>query len=323
LTQNRALVSNSSDAGAAPLWAGAAHKHGRRLWFDLALLGTAIIWGSAFAAQRVAAAHVGPFLYNGIRFLLGALVLAPILVVRGARPTGTEWRGGLLAGAILVGAAVLQQAGLKFTTAGKAAFVTGLYVILVPLFMALGWRRWPRKVAWVASLMAVVGLYLLSAQGRLALAPGDGLELAGAVLWACHVILIDRLVGRVNTLRLAVIQYVACGLACSALGLAFETPTLAGLPAAWWAVAYGGVVSVGIGYTLQVIGQKGAPAADAALVLSLEGVFAAFFGWWFLSERLTPRQLLGCGLMLSAMFLVQLAPLRGHKRPGAEMEETR
>jgi drug/metabolite transporter (DMT)-like permease len=260
-------------------------------------------------------------MYNGVRFLIGALVLLPFALVRRAKPTRVEWRGGILAGLTLTGAAVLQQAGLAFTTAGKAAFITGLYVVLVPLLLGLVWRQWPRRLAWAGSLVAVVGLYLLGAQGRVSLAPGDGLELAGAGLWAWHVILIDRLAGRVDTLRLAVIQYVACGLACTALGLALEGHTLPGLRVAWWTVVYGGVVSVGIGYTLQLIGQKGARATDAVLVLSLEGVFASLFGWWFLGELLAPRQLLGCGLMLGGMLLVQLSPGRDHGQPGSRLEE--
>jgi drug/metabolite transporter (DMT)-like permease len=285
-------------------------------------LGTALIWGSAFAAQRVAAAHIGPFLYNGIRFLLGALVLVPAVLVRRAKPTRVEWRGGVLAGAILTGAAVLQQAGLAFTTASKAAFITGLYVVLVPLLLALIWREWPRKLVWVGAAAAVAGLYLLSGQGRLSLAPGDSLELAGAGLWAGHVILIDRLARRVDVLRLSVIQYLVCGLACTVLGLTFEMHTLPGFGAAWWTVVYGGVVSVGIGYTLQLIGQRGAPAGDAVLMLSLEGVFAAFFGWWFLGERLTPRQLVGCGLMLGGMLLVQISPRKLREQPEPQLEGT-
>jgi drug/metabolite transporter (DMT)-like permease len=224
---------------------------------------------------------------------------------------------------ILTGAAVLQQAGLAFTTAGKAAFITGLYVVLVPLLLAVVWRQWPRKLAWAGSMAAVAGLYLLSGQGRFTLAPGDGLELAGAGLWACHVILIDRLARRVDVWRLSVIQYVVCGLACTVLGLALEPQTLPGLRVAWWAVVYGGVVSVGLGYTLQFLGQKGAPATDAVLVLSLEGVFAALFGWWFLGELLTPLQLVGCGMMLGGMLLVQLSPGKSHAQPGSQEEEMR
>jgi drug/metabolite transporter (DMT)-like permease len=300
---------------------------GKRLRADLALLSTAVIWGSAFAAQRVAAAHVGPFLFNGIRFLLGALVLLPLVWWRGrasrravrAKGAGgdgpgatarTLWGGGALAGLILVAAATLQQAGLAYTTAGKAGFITGLYVVLVPLLLALVWREWPRPSAWVGSLMAAAGLYLLSMTGRLALAPGDGLELLGACMWALHVILIGRLAGRVDGLRLALVQYLACGAISTALGLGLEAETLSGLRVAWWAVLYGGVVSVGLGYTLQVIGQQNAPATDAVLVLSLEAVFAALFGWFLLGEILSGVQLLGCGLMMGAMLVAQLSATR-------------
>jgi drug/metabolite transporter (DMT)-like permease len=282
-----------------------AFPHSERVRSDLALLGTAVIWGSAFAAQRVAAAHLGPFAYNGLRFLLGALTLVPLVWRRLRAVSRLEWGGGILAGLILVGAATLQQAGLRYTTAGRAAFVTGLYVVLVPLFLALGWRRWPRWSSWVASGLAVVGLFLLSGGQSLTLSVGDALELAGAGLWALHVILIGHLAKRVDSLRLALIQYLTCGLVSTMLGLALERHTLSGLPAAWWAVVYGGVVSVGLGYTLQVVGQKSAPATDAAIMLSLEVVFAAFFGWLLLGETLTARQLLGCGLMLGGMLLAQ------------------
>jgi drug/metabolite transporter (DMT)-like permease len=222
----------------------------------------------------------------------------------------TLWRGGVLAGLILVAAATLQQAGLEYTTAGKAGFITGLYVVLVPLFLALGWRQRPPPSAWAGSLVAMVGLYLLSMTGRFALSPGDGLELLGACMWALHVILIGRLAGRVDGVRLALVQYLTCGAISTALGLGLEAQSLGGLRAAWWAVVYGGVISVGLGYTLQVIGQQNAPATDAVLVLSLEAVFAALFGWFLLGETLTGVQLLGCALMMGGMFLAQLSAIR-------------
>lgn len=278
----------------------------KRLGADLALLVVAVVWGSAFVAQRAAAAHLGPFLYNGLRFALGALTLWPVVRGRWQAVTRLEWQGGILAGLLLVGASAFQQAGLQFTTAGKAGFITGLYVVLVPLFLALGWRQWPRWSAWVASLTAAVGLFLLSAETSLTLALGDGLELVGAVWWALHVILIGRLAGRMDALRLAWVQYLACGLISTALGLALEGNTLDGLAVVWWAVIYGGMVSVGLGYTLQVVGQKVAPATDAAIILSMEAVFAALFGWLLLGETLTPRQLLGCGLMLSGVLLAKV-----------------
>jgi drug/metabolite transporter (DMT)-like permease len=282
---------------------------GGRIRADLILLAVAVVWGSSFVAQRVAAAHVGPFLYTGARFVLGALTLLPLAARRLRHLARLEWRGGALAGLLLFGAALLQQVGLRFTTAGKAGFITGLYVVLVPLFLALVWRRSPRWSAWVASLLAAAGLFLLSGVGRLALAPGDGWELAGAVLWALHVILIGRLAGRADALRLALVQYLVCGLLSGVLGLALEADTLGGLAVAWWAVLYTGVLSVGLGFTLQVTGQRRAPPAGAAVILSLEAVFAALFGWLLLGETLTPQQLLGCGLMLGGMLLAQAVSL--------------
>ena len=290
---------------------------GERLRADLTLLSVAVVWGSAFVVQRVAAAHLGPLFFNGIRFLLGALTLCTVVRGRWRTMTRLEWRGGTLAGLLLFGAATLQQMGLQFTTAGKAGFITGLYVVLVPLFLAFGgWQR-PHWSAGVASLLAAAGLFLLSAGGQLTLAPGDGLELVGAVLWALHVLLIGRLAGQVNTLRLALVQYLVCGALSTSLGLAIEFHTLAGLAVAWWAVAYGGIFSVGLGYTLQVIGQRATPATDAAIILSMEAVFAALFGWLFLDETLTTRQLAGCGLMLAGMLLAQTSVYTSRSRARA------
>ena len=279
----------------------------QRLRADLLLLLVAVIWGNAFVAQRVAADHVGPFLFNGVRFLVGGVALAPAAGRRWGGLNRREVIGGGLAGVVLFAAAVLQQAGMAFTTAGKAGFITGLYVVLVPLFLAVGWRAWSHWSIWIAAALAVVGLFLLSEGTRfLALAPGDGLVLAGAVMWASHVILIGRLADRVDPVRLAVVQYLACGLLSGAVGLIVEPQTISGLESAWWTVLYTGLLSIGLGYTLQVVAQRWTPAADAAVILSGESVFAAFWGWLLLGETLTGRQLVGCGLMFTAMVLAQV-----------------
>jgi len=287
---------------------------GQRLRADLTLLAVAIVWGSAFVVCRLAAAQTGSFLYNGARFLLGVVTLLPFVGARLRGLARVEAWGGVLAGVLLFVASGLQQMGLQFTTAGKAGFITGLYVVLVPLFLALVWRQWPRGSTWAASLLAAVGLYLLSAVEQLALAPGDGLELVGAVFWALHVILIGRLAQRVDVLRLALMQYLVCGLLSLTTGLLFESSTAPGLVSAWWAILYTGVLSVGLGYTLQVVGQQHAPAADASVILSGEAVFAALAGWLILDERLTPWQLLGCALMLAGMLLAQASTWRAGDR---------
>ena len=318
-----------------------------RLQADLTLLLVAAIWGSAFAAQRVAALHMGAFLFNGLRFLLGALVLLPwawrspgrarhlklddlpesTADLRLPKPSATDLRlpGIALAGLLLFGAISFQQVGLRHTTASNAGFITGLYVIFIPLILALprAGGRVPRPAVWVAAGMAAAGLFLLSTGGTLRLAEGDALELACAVLFAFHVIWIGRLVQRVDALHVALGQDLVCGLLSVAMharpaavavgarstslgvGLAFEVGGLPTSPEAWWAVVYTGVFSTAIGYTLQAVGQRVAPAADAAIILSLEAVFAAAFGWMLLGEHLSAVQLAGCGLMLAGMLLAQ------------------
>jgi drug/metabolite transporter (DMT)-like permease len=261
-----------------------------------------VVWGSAFVVQRLAVQTAGVFLFNGLRFCLGALVLLPLLRSRW-KPTRPMlgWAG--LAGLFMFGAGGLQQAGLRFTTAGNAAFLTGLYVVFVPLFLWVVWRRRLTWAAWVAVGLAAVGTLLLSAQGHLQLAPGDGLELAGAVLWALHVITVDRAMRTLPALPFAAWQFTVAGLLNLAVGAVFERGQLPGLVSLWWTVAYTGILSVGVGYTLQVVGQKYSPPTEAALILSLEAVFAALAGYWFLNELLAPIQLAGCGLILAAIGL--------------------
>ena len=272
---------------------------------DLALLLVALIWGSAFVAQRAIAGEIGVLFFNGARFLIGALVVAPLTRNHRSRLATSEILGAFLAGILLFGGAAFQQFGLRYTTAGNAGFVTGLYVVIIPLLLAIGLRRWPRPAIWAASLLAAAGLFLLSTGGRLALALGDSLEFAGAVFFAVHVILIGFLVKRIQAFQLVAIQYLVCGLLSLVSGLLLEANTWTGLAPAWWSIVYTGVFSVGLGYTLQAIGQRVAPPADAAIILSMEAVFAALFGWLLLGEMLSAIQLLGGGLMLVAMLLAQ------------------
>jgi drug/metabolite transporter (DMT)-like permease len=280
-----------------------------RLKADLTLLLVAVIWGTAFVAQRVAAAHLSPFFFNGTRFLLGGGLLLPLVrfnlkIEKGKR----RWVVG--AGLLLVGASFLQQAGVRWTTAGNAGFITGLYVVFVPLMMWVGWRQRSRWTVWVAALMAAVGLSLLSAGGKLQLAPGDGLILLGAVVWAAHVIVVGRAVRHMEALPFAIGQFLVAGVVNLALSLGLEWKALpGGLAAAWWTIVYAGVLSVAVGYTLQVVAQKHAPPTDAALILSLESVVAMLSGFVLLGERVGPIQLLGAGLILAAIVLAQFSPV--------------
>jgi drug/metabolite transporter (DMT)-like permease len=285
---------------------------------DSLLMLTAIIWGGAFVAQRVGMDFVGPLTFNGVRFALGALTLLP-LAVRGNKNRGTRQDldnnfsskqailGGGLAGLVLFAGASLQQVGLVYTTAGKAGFITGLYVVIVPILGML-WKQWPGWGASTGAVLAAVGLYFLSVTEEFNLAPGDAWELAGAFMWATHVLILGWLSPRVDVLKLACAQYAICS--CLSLLVAghTETITVHGLGEATIPILYGGVMSVGIAYTLQVVAQKVAPPTHAAIILSLEAVFAALAGWLILGEVLTTRGLFGCGLMLAGMVVSQLWP---------------
>jgi drug/metabolite transporter (DMT)-like permease len=279
---------------------------------NLALLLAAAIWGFAFVAQRVGMRHLGPLTFNGIRFALGAAALLPLLMWQnrgepGGRPPALPaiLRGGLAAGLLIFGGATLQQYGVVYTTAGKAGFITGLYVLFVPIFgLFLGQRT--QAQVWAGAVLAAVGLYLLSATGIASIDLGDGLVLVGAIFWACHVLLVGHLVRTLPAVPLAVTQFLVCSALSLTGALIFETQNLAAIRAAAVPILYAGLMSVGVAYTLQVVGQRQAKPAHAAIILSMESVFAALGGWLILSEGLTLRGLIGCGLMLTGILLSQL-----------------
>jgi drug/metabolite transporter (DMT)-like permease len=195
---------------------------------------------------------------------------------------------------------------LLWTTAGKAGFITGLYVVIVPLLLALLWQEWTGWSSWLGAMLACAGLFLLSIQTDLRLAAGDGWVLGSAVIWASHVIAIGRVAPGRDPLRLAMVQFVICSGMSVLTALAVEPGTWTGLPLAAPAVLYTGVLSIGLGYTGQVVAQRNTKATHAAIILSLESVFAALFGWLILEEALSPQQLVGCGLMLAGMLLAQV-----------------
>jgi drug/metabolite transporter (DMT)-like permease len=286
---------------------------------DLLLLGAAVLWGTAFVAQRSAMQHIGPLTYNGVRFAIGGLALLPFVVIRariaarrGTRRDRPKLRtylvGGTAAGLVLLVAADLQQAGLVYTTAGKAGFITGLYAPLVPLLGLLGGQR-TRRATWAGVGLAVVGLYFLSVSATFELNPGDALILACAAACAVQVLVIAWLAPRLDPLVLGLIQCsIVAGGSLLLAGCA-EHVTLAGLRAAAWEIAYGGVCSVSIAFTLQIIGQRHAPPGHAALVMSLEAVFAALAGYLVLHETFGPREMLGAALMLSGTLVSQVRRL--------------
>lgn len=267
-------------------------------------------------AQRVVAEQVSAFAFNGLRFLLAAGVLIPILhldMKRNATTRDLDHKvrlGIIAAGVVLFCGATLQQVGLQFTSAGNAGFITGLYVVLVPLISAVIMRQLPHLINFVAAMIAIAGLFMLSTSGNFTIAPGDGFELGGAFLWAIHVIMIGSLARMAHPLQIAVGQNLVCGgLSLSVAVLETQFQPWSGLGESWWSIIFTGLLSIGIGYTLQIVAQKDTLPADAAVILSLEAVVAALSGWLFLNERLTTIQLVGCGLMLGAMILAQLRGL--------------
>ena len=280
-----------------------------RLRADLTLLFVAAVWGSGFIAQRMVANRLDIFIFNGIRFFLGAVLVLVLLRFR-VRIERRNLPFVVLAGGLLFAASALQQAGLKTTTVGNAAFITGLYVVFVPIILALVGRRRIPSLAWWAVLLAAVGTGLLSLQDHLRLAPGDLLELAGSFLWAIHVILVGWLARRMGAYPFAFGQFLVCGLLDLLVGLLVTHGTLTVPPFLWMAVLYSGIFPVGLGFTLQVIGQKHAPAVDAAIILNMEAVFGALFGVLLLNEMLAPQQIAGCVLMFAAMLLAQINPDR-------------
>jgi drug/metabolite transporter (DMT)-like permease len=268
--------------------------------------------------------YVGPYTFNGIRFALGSMVLVPMVLINGrnlrppvyARATSRRpvsvFTGGILAGVALFAGASLQQVGLVYTTAGNAGFITGLYVVIVPL-LGLLWRQRPGTGTWIGAVLAAAGLYLLSITEELTIARGDLLVLIGAFFWAGHVLILGWLSPRMDPVKLALAQFATCSLLSLLTAGIVETITMTGIRGAAIAIVYGGVMSVGIAYTLQVVAQRRSHPAHAAIILSMEAVFAAVGGWLFLNEIMTPRGLIGCTLMLGGMILSQLWPLI---RPG-------
>ncbi|MFO7944668.1 MAG: DMT family transporter [Anaerolineales bacterium] len=275
------------------------------------LLLTAIIWGGGFVAQRIGMRSMGPYMFNGFRFALGAITLLPFLLRRNSDrlPDLRSWKSvlgiGMIAGLFLFFGATFQQLGLVYTTAGKAGFVTGLYVILVPLLGALWGDRAPLQ-SWLGAILAVVGLYFLSMKEDLSLEVGDAYVLVGAFFWAGHVQYIANFSSEVSPLRLSFVQSVVTSVVSFSVGLLVEDTNSAMIAGALGAIFYGGVISIGIAYTLQIMAQQKARPTPAAIILSLESVFAVLWGWIFLGEILSRRGLLGSGLMLCGMVLAQM-----------------
>lgn len=289
---------------------------------NLALFGAALIWGFAFTAQRLGMTSMGPFIFNAVRFAIGAGVLWLLLrlVQPGSRPVepvSTQLRNGLLLGLVIFGGSSLQQAGLVYTTPGKAGFITGLYVVIVPL-MGLLWGQKTHLNAWLGAVLAVVGLFLLTVTEAITLSLGDALVLGGAFFWAGHIQLIAHLSRRYDPIRLTFTQFLFASLFSLVAALLFESISLQGVWQGMLPILYTGILSTGVAFSLQTIGQRHAHPASAAIILSLEASFALLGGWLILGETISLRGGIGCLLMLAGMILSQLE----FKRPASPASAT-
>jgi len=276
---------------------------------SLFLLLTALIWGTAFVAQRSGMDYLGPISFQGIRALLGFFALLPVMLLQkkrqGAAFRMPGWRAVLGCGLVLGLASLLQQIGLTTTPAGKAGFISALYVVLVPVLGLFAGRK-TNALTWLGVLLSLAGLCLLSSVGSLSLEAGELWVLGSAFLFALHILLIDRFAPGCDGIALSCLQFLVAGLTALPLGLALENPLPSQIWNARWAILYTGVLSCAVAYTFQIIGQQRTPPTLASLILSLESVFSAAAGALLLGEVMTGRELLGCALMLGAVLLSQL-----------------
>lgn len=297
----------------------------RKLRGSIMLLIAALIWGTAFVAQSEGMRYVEPFTYNAVRTLIGGFVLIPIIIIfrKIPRKDGASEKtslratitGGMVCGLFLFIASSFQQSGISMTTAGKAGFITTLYIIIVPLF-GLFFRRKVSPVLWFCVLIAAVGFWLLCIKEGVSIGKGDLLVLCCAVFFAMHIMSIDHFNGKyVDAMLMSCIQFFTAGILMMICMFLFETPQIGNILDAKVTILYAGFMSSGVAFTLQVIGQKDTEPTVATLLMSLESVFAALSGWLILHEALSIKELIGCVLVFSAVILAQL---RSSGAPPAE-----
>ncbi len=313
---------------------------------SLCLLLAATIWGIAFVAQSVGMEYVGPFTFNGVRSLIGALVLVPvILLLNRSRDTssgsagstipesasnGTKksaattaaaspyknrdlWIGGIACGIALFAASNFQQFGIKYTTVGKAGFITACYIVIVPI-IGLFMKKKCSPFIWTAVVMALIGLYLLCITDGFSIGLGDLLVLICAFLFSLHILVIDYFSPRTDGVKLSCIQFLVCGILSMIPALILEHPQISSILTAWLPILYAGVMSCGVAYTLQIVGQKNVNPTVASLILSLESCISVLAGWALLGQKLSAKELLGCVIMFAAIILAQLPEKNSEKQ---------
>jgi len=288
------------------------------------LLAVALVWGSAFVAQAHGMDGLEPFTFTGIRFLLGVCIVAPLALRdlrsisrRPVQPTRRDMQGVVVLGLLLTLGAVFQQIGIASTTVTNAGFLTALYVPLVPLISWLILRVTPHWSVWPTSIGCLVGTWMLSGAGGVSLGVGDAWVIASSLFWALHVLYVGRIADRIAApFLVACGQFLVCGIACLLWAGLTETITLEGIRRAALPILYTGVISVGFAYTGQVVGQRYAEAADAAIILSAETLFAALFGFLLMGDRLNAMGVAGCALIFVCILAVQMMPLMAARGAG-------
>lgn len=287
------------------------------------LMLTALIWGTAFVAQSVGMDYLGPCAFTATRNFIGCVALLPVIALASRLRSGAQpeeaapapgkkalFGWGAACGLLLGGATLLQQAGMQTASAGKAGFLTALYIVIVPVLGIFLGRR-PGLKVWMGVVLALVGAYLLSVKGGAGIASGDLLVIASAVVFSLHILVIDSVPAGMDGVRLSCVQFLVAGAFALVLALFLETFTWRDILSAWVPLLYTGVVSSGVGYTLQILGQRTVNPTVASLILSLESVFAALAGWAILGQALSLRELFGCALVFVAVILAQLPSKKG------------
>lgn len=293
-------------------------KQSVKLTNSLLLLLTATIWGVAFVAQSVGMDYVGPFTFNSVRSIIGAVVLLPVIWFLDRQKPAvamsddekranrkTLLTGGLLCGIFICLASCLQQVGILYTTVGKAGFITACYIVIVPI-LGLFLKKKCSPFIWLAVVMALVGLYLLCIKDGLSIGRGDLLILLCAVLFSIHILIIDHFSPMVDGVKMSCIQFFISGVLSGIPALIFESPQISQIFAAWMPILYAGVLSCGVAYTLQIVGQKNMNPTVASLILSLEACISVLAGWLILGQALSVREVIGCVIMFAAIILAQL-----------------
>ena len=285
---------------------------------SLILLLTATIWGVAFVAQSVGMDYVGGFTFNAVRSIIGSIVLLPVILFLDRQKTPavrteeekksgqkTLLMGGIACGICLCLASNFQQFGIKYTTVGKAGFITACYIVIVPI-LGLFLKKKCSPYIWGAVVMALIGLYLLCITDGFSIGKGDILVMICAVLFSLHILVIDYFSPKVDGVKMSCIQFLVCGILSGIPALIFENPQISSILAAWQPILYAGVMSCGIAYTLQIVGQKNMNPTVASLILSLESCISVLAGWIILGQSMSRKEILGCVIMFAAIILAQL-----------------